>query len=684
MKPQFVEILAPAGSRAMMEAAVFAGANSVYLGVTGFNARRTAANFEVDELPEAVAFCHARGVKVNVALNTVLYDDELPDLAKVVRAVAQSGADAAIVQDLAVARLVRQIAPGLALHASTQMSVTDLAGAKALAAQGFSRVILARELTAEEIREITAHCGIETEIFVHGAHCMCVSGQCYMSAFYGGRSGNRGACAGPCRLPYTAAGKTDALLGLKDLSLIDHLPEIKEMGVACVKIEGRLRTPEYVAAAVDAARRALEGEAYDRALLEKAFSRSGFTAGFYENHYLTGEMFGRRTEEDGSATKAALPALRELYRRERQSVPVILELEMLPDRLALTVRDDARSLTLSCPVSYEEAKNDIVPALERSLAKTGGTPFYAKEILCKTLPGKFCPLSAVNELRRDALAALLEQRSEVTPHEVREVALAPLTRAAPRTPQLRARFATVRQLTAETAEQLSAWTLPLREAGELPEAYRAKTILALPRALFDDSRTAEALRAAWRLGFRRFEAQSICGVGLVRQTLPEAEISGGFGLNITNTLSAKEYAEQGLCSLTLSPELTLAQANAISAEVPLGLIVYGHMPVMLVRACPMRNVMDCAACKRQGSLADRKGMVLTVECSGSGPAGAREIYNPVPLWLGDRMQEVGTDFAVLYFTRETPEEVRQVLGAFAEGAPCAGNFTRGLYYKGVS
>ncbi|MDD3202644.1 MAG: DUF3656 domain-containing protein [Pygmaiobacter massiliensis] len=684
MKPQFVDILAPAGSRAMMEAAVFAGANSVYIGVTGFNARRTAANFEVDELPEAVAFCHARGVKVNVALNTVLYDDELPDLAEVVRAVAKSGADAAIVQDLAVTRLVRQIAPGLALHASTQMSVTDLAGAKALAAQGFSRVILARELTADEIREITEHCGIETEIFVHGAHCMCVSGQCYMSAFYGGRSGNRGACAGPCRLPYTAGGKTDALLGLKDLSLMDHLPEIRDMGVACVKIEGRLRTPEYVAAAVDSARRALANEPYDRAMLEKAFSRSGFTAGFYENHYLTGEMFGHRTEEDGSTTKAALPALRELYRRERQSVPVKLALEMLPDRLALTVSDDIRSLTLSCPVVYEEAKNDITPALQRSLAKTGGTPFFAEEITCKTLPGQFCPLSAVNELRRDALAALLEQRSAVTPQEVRDIAPEPIARAMPRIPKLRARFASVRQLTAEAASMLSAWTLLLREAGQVPEEYRAKTVLALPRALFDDKMVAAALETAWRFGFRRFEAQSICGVGLIRQTLPEAEISGGFGLNITNTLSAKEYAGQRLASLTLSPELTLAQANAISAEVPLGLIVYGHMPVMLVRACPMRNVMDCAVCKQQGSLADRKGMVLTVECSGSGPAGAREIYNPVPLWLGDRMQEVGTDFATLYFTRESAQEVQQVLKAFMQNEPCEGNFTRGLYYKGVS
>ncbi|MEG1873439.1 MAG: U32 family peptidase, partial [Ruthenibacterium sp.] len=223
-------------------------------GVSGFNARSTAQNFLPEELAQTVSFCHARGVKVNVALNTVLCDGELAALKEVLCSVAQSGADAVIVQDLAVAALARDIAPALALHASTQMSVTNLAAAKELAAFGFQRVILARELTAAEIRHITANCGIETEIFVHGAHCMSVSGQCYMSAFYGGRSGNRGACAGPCRLPYTACGKAGPLLGLRDLSLMEHLPEIRDMGVACVKIEGRLRTPEYVAAAVDAAR----------------------------------------------------------------------------------------------------------------------------------------------------------------------------------------------------------------------------------------------------------------------------------------------------------------------------------------------------------------------------------------------------------------------------------------------
>ena len=367
----------------MLKAAVFAGASSVYLGLTGFNARRTAGNFTPQALAQAVAFCHARDVKVNVTLNTLCYDGELEGLRAAVAAIAASGADAVIVQDLAAAELVRASAPGLALHGSTQMSVMNLAGARQLAEMGFSRVILARELTAQEIKRITAGCGIETEIFVHGALCMSVSGQCLMSAFYGGRSGNRGGCAGPCRLPYRLDGQEGHFLSLKDLSLIDRLPEVREMGVRCAKIEGRLRTPEYVAAAVSAARAALEGRAYDRALLEKAFSRAGFTSGFYDNAYLSEKMFGRRDEAQAADTKAALPRLRELYRRERPSVPVSLSLTLEDEgaKLAAADRDGNRAVAYSetVPEPAQRPEQALREGYEKALDKTGGTPFFCRE-----------------------------------------------------------------------------------------------------------------------------------------------------------------------------------------------------------------------------------------------------------------------------------------------------------------
>ena len=308
-----IEILAPVGSEEMLRAAVFSGADAVYLGFSGFNARTGAGNFDADSLQEAVRFCHARGVAVHVALNTTVYGTELPALEQAIRAVAASGADAVICQDLAVATLIGKIAPQLPRHGSTQMSVHTLQGALELKELGFTRVVLARELSLPEVEHITKHCGIETECFIHGALCMSVSGQCYMSAFLGGRSGNRGSCAGPCRLPFEAnalpEGKPGRLhhLSLKDNSAIDKLDKLQAIGVASAKIEGRLRTPEYVAAAVSACLAGREGRAYDRDLLKHAFSRSGFTSGYLDGK-IDGTMFGVRSEADAELTKKTLPA----------------------------------------------------------------------------------------------------------------------------------------------------------------------------------------------------------------------------------------------------------------------------------------------------------------------------------------------------------------------------------------
>ncbi len=673
----------------MLRAAVYAGADSVYLGLTGFNARRGAGNFTPDELEQATAFCRARGVKVNVTLNTLCFDGELDGLREAVRAIARSGADAVIAQDLAAAALVRRCAPEIALHGSTQMSVMNLAGAKKLAEMGFSRVILARELTAEEVRYITENCGIETEIFVHGALCMSVSGQCYMSAFFGGRSGNRGGCAGPCRLPYRFCGEQGHFLSLKDLSLIDRLPEIREMGVCCAKIEGRLRTPEYVAAAVSAARAALDGLPYDRVLLEQAFSRAGFTDGFYENHYLSPSMFGRRDEQQAADTRAALPKLRELYRREREAVPVSLSLALDDAGAQLTVCDrdgrrvEAHSAEHPSPARQEE------PALRegyaRALGKTGGTPFFAEQVEIQGASGRWLPASCINELRRDALGRLLELRQ--APHPARWVdwrPAPPAPRSAPARQALWLRFADAAQCTDEMLPQADRLVFPLRQFEQLPAAWREKSILALPRALFDEEEIARQICTAFAAGFRRFEIESIGGLSLVADNAPGAEICGGFGLNLTNSVAAAEYAALGLSALTLSPELPLADARRLDAGVPTGLLAYGHLPLMLTRACPVRAAGgDCARCGGKGALVDRKGKTLRVSCTGAGRDGARELLNPVPLWLGDRQAEIGTDFAELYFTFEDAHQAAEILRRYRDGAPFEGEFTRGLYYRAV-
>ena len=591
-----IEILAPVGSEEMLRAAVFSGADAVYLGFAGFNARTGAGNFTADSLKEAVRFCHVRGVKVHVALNTTVYGGELAQLADAVRAVAESGADAVICQDLAVAQLIGQIAPRLQRHGSTQMSVHTLQGALELKELGFTRVVLARELSLPEVEHITKNCGIETECFVHGALCMCVSGQCYMSAFLGGRSGNRGSCAGPCRLPFEAnplpEGKPGRLhhLSLKDNSVIDKLDKLQAIGVASAKIEGRLRTPEYVAAAVSACLAGREGRAYDRDLLKNAFSRSGFTSG-----YLDGKI----------------------------------DVEM------------------------------------------DGGPW-------------FVPGSAVNELRRTALEGLQQKREVLHPWPVNDVTLPPLPlRTLPPHRTLRARFEHWDQVPERALSGIEYLILPIAQADRVPREWRSKTILELPRVMFGalEADTARRIAATQDAGFAGYEAGNIAHLRLCRG-LP---LSGGFGLNVTNDLSAQFYADHGLDSILILPEVKDSDISTIAPTkngkpVPTGVLIYGHMPLMVTRACPLQNIHDCAHCDKTGELTDRKAKKFPVRCG----MGVRTIYNPVPIYMGDKPGALTVDYGVAYFTLETREEAAAILDAIRQHAPFEGDFTRGLYFKGTN
>ena len=686
-----IEILAPVGSEEMLHAAVFSGADAVYLGFSGFNARTGAGNFDADSLKEAVRFCHARGVKVHVALNTTVYGGELASLCDAIRAVAASGADAVICQDLAVATLIGKIAPQLPRHGSTQMSVHTLQGALELKELGFTRVVLARELSLPEVEQITRHCGIETECFVHGALCMCVSGQCYMSAFLGGRSGNRGSCAGPCRLPFEAnalpEGKPGRLhhLSLKDNSVIDKLDQLQAIGVASAKIEGRLRTPEYVAAAVSACLAGREGRAYDRDLLKNAFSRSGFSSGYLDGK-IDGTMFGVRSEADAELTKKTLPALRELYRRERSRVPVRMKLEIEEGGEKLTVTDaDGNKAFAYGDFEPQPARADPTESLKRSLAKTGGTPFAAENIEVEMDEGPwFVPGSTVNELRREALDALLKKREVLRPWPVQDVELEPLPqRTLPPHRTLRARFERWDQVPEQALSGVEYLILPIAQADRVPREWRGKTLLELPRVMFGklEEDTARRVAATQDAGFAGYEVSNIAHLRLCRG-LP---MSGGFGLNVTNQVAAQFYADNGLGSVLILPETkdsdisTIAPTHA-GKPVPTGVLVYGHMPLMVTRACPLQNIHDCAHCDKTGVLTDRKAKKFPVRCG----MGVRTIYNPVPIYMGDKPGALTVDYGVAYFTLESREEAAAILDNLRVHAPFEGDFTRGLYFKGTN
>ena len=688
-----IEILAPVGSEEMLRAAVFSGADAVYLGFSGFNARTGAGNFDADSLKEAVRFCHARGVAVHVALNTTVYGTELPALEQAIRAVAASGADAVICQDLAVATLIGKIAPQLPRHGSTQMSVHTLQGALELKELGFTRVVLARELSLPEVEHITKHCGIETECFVHGALCMSMSGQCYMSAFLGGRSGNRGSCAGPCSLPFEAnalpEGKPGRLhhLSLKDNSVIDKLNKLQALGVASAKIEGRLRTPEYVAAAVSACLAGREGRAYDRDLLKNAFSRSGFTSGYLDGK-IDGTMFGVRSEADAEQTKKTLPMLRELYRRERSRVPVKMKLEIEEGGEKLTVTDaDGSKAFAYGDAEPQPARTDPTESLHRSLAKTGGTPFAVEDqdITVEMDGGPwFIPGSAVNELRREALDALLKKREVLRPWPTTEehVPALPL-RTLPPPRALRARFESWEQVPERALDGIEYLILPIAQADRVPREWRAKTLLELPRVMFGklEEDTARRIAATQDAGFAGYEVSNIAHLRLCRG-LP---MSGSFGLNITNQLAAQFYADNGLGSMLILPEVKDSDISTIAPThdgrpVPTGVLVYGHMPLMITRACPLQNIHDCAHCDKTGVLTDRKAKKFPVRCG----LGVRTIYNPVPIYMGDKPGALTVDYGVAYFTLESREETAKILEMIRTHAPFEGDFTRGLYFKGTN
>ena len=688
-----IEILAPVGNEEMLRAAVFSGADAVYLGFSGFNARTSANNFNADTLKDAVTFCHARGVAVHVALNTTVYGGELPALEQAIRAVAASGADAVICQDLAVATLIGKIAPQLPRHGSTQMSVHSLQGALELKELGFTRVVLARELSMPEVEHITKHCGIETECFVHGALCMCVSGQCYMSAFLGGRSGNRGSCAGPCRLPFEAnalpEGKPGRLhhLSLKDNSVIDKLDKLQALGVASAKIEGRLRTPEYVAAAVSACLAGREGRAYDRDLLKNAFSRSGFTSGYLDGK-IDGTMFGVRSEADAEQTKKTLPMLRELYRRERSRVPVKMKLEIEEGGEKLTVTDaDGSKAFAYGDAEPQPARTDPTESLHRSLAKTGGTPFAVEDqdITVEMDGGPwFIPGGAVNELRREALDALLKKREVLRPWLTTEehVPALPL-RTLPSRRTLRARFENWEQVPERALDGIEYLILPIAQADRVPREWRAKTLLELPRVMFGklEEDTARRIAATQDAGFAGYEVSNIAHLRLCRG-LP---MSGSFGLNITNQLAAQFYADNGLGSMLILPEVKDSDISTIAPThngrpVPTGVLVYGHMPLMITRACPLQNIHDCAHCDKTGVLTDRKAKKFPVRCG----LGVRTIYNPVPIYMGDKPGALTVDYGVAYFTLESREEAAKILEMIRTHAPFEGDFTRGLYFKGTN
>ena len=672
MKP---EILAPAGGREQLLAAVRCGADSVYLGTGDLNARRNAANFGPEALSEAVRYCHTHGVKVYVTVNTLVTDGELPLLEQTADVVAQVGADAVILQDMAALRLFAAKYPALHRVASTQTAVHNTDGAKFLQDAGFDSFVLARELTLGEMEKICAAVDIPAEAFIHGAHCMCLSGACTLSAMLGGRSGNRGLCAQPCRLDWKCGG-ADHALSLKDMGLIGHMTQLRDAGVATVKIEGRMKRPEYVAAAVTACKNARMGRPFDGEILAAVFSRSGFTDG-----YLTGKrdkgMFGYRTREDVTVAEKVLPKLAALYRSETPLIPVDMTFALTPERSRLAVTDGTNTADAAGPVPEPARTKPLDEARVREqLSKTGGTQYYVNSLCVDLTPGLTLPASALNGLRRVALAKLEVLRGQVPAVTPRPYAPITPVRRDHQTPSpLWGRFYRADQIA--RPEALEKLILPLGELSPaLLEAYGDRLVGELPAALFpeDEDALENRLTALRDAGLREIWTDNIYGIALGKRL--GLTVRGGFGLNILNGQAMDYYVNSGLASLTLSFELPMSKIKALDCAVPWGIAAYGHLPLMRFRACPVRAHLGCASCGGCGSLTDRHGVEFPVEC---GEQKYASLLNSVPLDIAGR-DDPG-DFRLLWFTREMPEVCGQVIDRFLTNQAADGPRTGGLYYR---
>lgn len=677
------EILAPAGGEAQLRAAVLCGADAVYLGLRGFNARAGAENFDENTLPQTVGWCHARGVRVYVTLNTLVTDRELPQWLHSLDAVAAAGVDGVLVQDLGLAKIIRQRYPTLPLHASTQMTVHNLAGARLLEEMGFAQVVLARELSKEEIAAICAGTSMRCEVFVHGALCMSVSGQCYLSSVLGERSGNRGRCAQPCRLDFKSHGRGYAL-SLKDLTLTDRLRELEALGVASFKIEGRLKRPEYVAAAVTACRQSLAGEVPDLETLRSVFSRSGFTDGYY-----TGQrdlsMFGTRTREDAAAAEV-LGKLSALTRNEVGRLPVDMVLTMAPGEPAtLAVTDGTHRVEVAGEVPQTALTRPTDEELaRRALEKCGGTPFYLQNLTCHIGEGLMLPLSALNRLRAAALTALAEARSVVVPYpQAPAAAEEPAGRARPAgAPRLGCRLAAAAQATPAIRRGGGRLSLPLHELAERPELLETgaeRWVAELPA--FCAPQQEEAVMRALRKLKEQGLTAALCGNlgSLLMAREAGLRIIGDYGLNIINSPAAQQAAALGCDEITLSFECERNVARNVDSPIPIGVIAYGRLPLMLLRNCPGKTAAGCGVCRGINHITDRRGEDFPLQCQNR---QYTHLLNPRPLFLSDRLPEWDfCDFLTLRFTTETPAECDEVLKMYQTGAAPAGSFTRGLYYR---
>lgn len=669
------EILAPAGSLESLKAAVNCGADAVYIGGKQFSARQNAANFDNAELKQAADLCHLHNIKIYLTVNTIIFDNQVNEFAEFIKNAANAGIDAFIVQDFGAAEIIRNIVPDANIHGSTQMTIHSVKGAQLLKELGFKRVVISRELTEKQIQEICST-GIETEVFVHGALCMCMSGQCYLSSLIGQRSANRGFCAQPCRLPYSVYKNPQFNgLSLKDLSLVNHLQKLSDIGVFSLKIEGRMKRPEYVAAAVCACRQSLNGQTPDMALLRSIFSRSGFTDGYFTGKF--SNMFGSREKEDVIAAKDILPDIRKKYSHEKKSGKLDFYAEIKKDNpVKLTVSDDCDSVTVTGEIPETAINKPIdFTYLERQLSKLGGTIYQFGNLNADIDDGLSLSAKTINALRRNAVEALnLKSIKRNTP----EYICVPLDidpeNKIESLKEIRVRISNQNQL--DAVSEADRIIIPTNVFLNNRYENISKIIIEPPRFIYNEAEIFGVLKKCKSLGAEHLMCSNPAYIKIGKEL--GFKLHGDFGLNTANSYSLNFLKKMNFEDTVLSFEMKLKQISSLRKAISTGIIAYGYLPVMLTKNCPIKNEVGCEKYKK--IIFDRTGRANKIVCHGN----YTEILNAQALYLADRLEDLkNISFITLYFTDEGPDEIKKIIDEYRFGYSAKDNITRGLYYRGV-
>ena len=653
------ELLAPAGSPLALMAAIEGGADAIYLGGLAFNARINAKNFTPDELRESIALAHTYGAKIYIAANTLIYGKEMDEYIRAAEQAYLFGADAMIVADVGAAREIKKRIP-IELHASTQLSGHNVAAAKLLCDAGFSRMVCAREMSREDLASFCKNSPIESEVFVHGALCVCHSGQCLFSSVVGGRSGNRGECAQPCRLPYKNGKKESYPLSLKDLSLAEHVSELCDMGVSSFKIEGRMKSPEYVRdvikiwrGLVDGGRNATHEEMRE---LAKIFSRGGFTDGYYQKKINSG-MLGVRSDADKKES-TALSRFEKIERKLPLSLSAIISADKPMELVGRTDSREARVLgavaqkAINAPLSYE--------VVERNLSKLGGTPYALEKLDIELEDGLMTPISSLNALRRSLVEALAFHNdrceSDIKMHDAdMPRGLREKTRIS-RT----ATFYDARAISDGAEEFFDKIFIPLEQYAEY--GRRGLDVM-LPEVIYDSE--ADAVR---RMLIDAKEKGAECAlVG----NLGHIELVGEAGLRLFGDLRLNVYNDQSVAALEslgfediiMSPELSLARQRDLGGKTRS--IVYGRLPLMITEKCVGKEIGGCEVCvSGRAVLTDRRGVEFPVMRR---PAHRSAIFNSVPIYMADRddlLRANRISMQHFIFTVENKRQVAEIIDAY--------------------